>query len=910
MDFIGTPQKDILNQKKLLLSDWSTIYGLEGDDEIEVDMAVAIGGAGNDLLIGTSRFSTAAYFGSPRGVKIDLTTGKVEDGYGTIDTIQGIVKFQGSGQGDIFEGNEFFNEFWSMSLFDTVDGGGGIDRLRISLQNKAAVPTFTKTPSGWLIAYQDDFGQLKKIDSTAFEILEIYRGDVFEAWDLNAQPPRLIPPKSDKFEPIPNLPLSQEWKFGAWALEKIIATEDAGAWYYPTPSDYHAPGNLMPDMHNAALGDFNGDGFQDILIQWVYFPHVLPHDIDPLPTILWGSANGLVNKGSGVFPATTAMHQAYRTYAANLNGDGIDDYVTGAMTDPIWADATRTSIAYGSEPVSVVLGSASGNFTDISDRLQGQTLSKGIPNSPFDHASAVGDLNKDGIDDIFSGENLWVSNGQGAWLDKTTLVRQFVNGSPMSLDIGDLNNDGTNDILVLFQDFSLTRVVLLNDINASLKFTSVQLPIGYYGTNTKDNFAIIEDVNYDGLNDIVVAETRAKPYYIGSAIQLLIQQKNGTFVDETSARIDNSKLDQIGGEGNLFYLDANGDGLKDIIHSGDGIAIYLNDGKGKFTLYDSGLIPFLRMNQIDGYQNIDTENLVLPGTRANPVDDNHDGIIDLLVQAKKQSVTNLATEDQQVALYTIVSTGHEFNRHLSENLLGSQFADRIYGLAGNDLIDGASGEDWLSGGDGNDTLLGGAGNDELIGGLGNDSIEGGEGIDTLVLNGLSDHFLIRFNSDLQTYTVEATTGADGKDIFKGIEFVQFSDKKLAIQNIALAPPPIILISTTIELHNLSVIVDKNVLGPSAVLLKDIKESMTYTNGVLTKHTIDYAGNLFDYGQIDFLISTVTRDSEFTSEFTKEINDYLGSEVNIDYGTAVKLVGATSIDAIILTVAGADQNFVG
>ena len=113
-----------------------------------------------------------------------------------------------------------------------------------------------------------------------------------------------------------------------------------------------------------------------------------------------------------------------------------------------------------------------------------------------------------------------------------------------------------------------------------------------------------------------------------------------------------------------------------------------------------------------------------------------------------------------------------------------------------------------------------------------------------------------------------------------------------------------------ETHNLSVIVDKNVLGASATLLKDLTEYITYTNGAISKHTVEYAGLYFDYDQIDSLLTTVTRDGEFTSEFTKEINDYLGTELNIAYTTAVKLVGAASIDAVILTVAGADGNYVG
>ena len=115
---------------------------------------------------------------------------------------------------------------------------------------------------------------------------------------------------------------------------------------------------------------------------------------------------------------------------------------------------------------------------------------------------------------------------------------------------------------------------------------------------------------------------------------------------------------------------------------------------------------------------------------------------------------------------------------------------------------------------------------------------------------------------------------------------------------------------TYETHTLSVIVDKKVLGPDAVLLKGLKESMTITNGAITKHIVEYSGLTFDYSQIDSLITTVTRDGEFTAEFTKEINDYLGTEQNITYSVAVVIVGVASIDGIILSVAGADGNFVG
>ena len=73
--------------------------------------------------------------------------------------------------------------------------------------------------------------------------------------------------------------------------------------------------------------------------------------------------------------------------------------------------------------------------------------------------------------------------------------------------------------------------------------------------------------------------------------------------------------------------------------------------------------------------------------------------------------------------------------------------------------------------------------------------------------------------------------------------------------------------------------------------------------------MEYAGSIFDYDQIDSLITTVTRNDEFTSEFTKEINDYVNTELNITYPTALILIGTANIDEVLLRVAGADGTYV-
>jgi Ca2+-binding RTX toxin-like protein len=51
-----------------------------------------------------------------------------------------------------------------------------------------------------------------------------------------------------------------------------------------------------------------------------------------------------------------------------------------------------------------------------------------------------------------------------------------------------------------------------------------------------------------------------------------------------------------------------------------------------------------------------------------------------------------------------------------ENLVGSQYADKLFGNDADNRLDGGLGNDRLNGGGGNDVLIGGAGNDQLTGG--------------------------------------------------------------------------------------------------------------------------------------------------------------------------------------------------
>ncbi|HEX8215895.1 MAG TPA: hypothetical protein VF577_00395, partial [Allosphingosinicella sp.] len=67
-----------------------------------------------------------------------------------------------------------------------------------------------------------------------------------------------------------------------------------------------------------------------------------------------------------------------------------------------------------------------------------------------------------------------------------------------------------------------------------------------------------------------------------------------------------------------------------------------------------------------------------------------------------------------------------------ENLIGSNYNDKLVGNALDNRLVGGLGKDTLIGNAGNDRLDGGEGNDRLEGGDGNDRLEGGDGSDVMI----------------------------------------------------------------------------------------------------------------------------------------------------------------------------------
>ena len=87
------------------------------------------------------------------------------------------------------------------------------------------------------------------------------------------------------------------------------------------------------------------------------------------------------------------------------------------------------------------------------------------------------------------------------------------------------------------------------------------------------------------------------------------------------------------------------------------------------------------------------------------------------------------------------------------------------------------------------------------------------------------------------------------------------------------------------------------------------KTITKVGDVVIAHTVSYKGQVFSMAEVDALSMVVTRDGEFTGEFTAELNALAPETAGLGYSQLVTLVGSSNINAVLLHIAGSDGNYV-
>jgi VCBS repeat protein/FG-GAP repeat protein len=298
--------------------------------------------------------------------------------------------------------------------------------------------------------------------------------------------------------------------------------------------------NIGASPGSVAVGDFNGDGKQDLAA-------ALDRNVDAVPgmvAILLGDGAGNfsdpTNFDSQVTPSSIAVD--------DFNGDGKQDL---AVT------------SFNTRLVSILLGDGRGNFS-------------GPGNFNFNYYSnsvAAGDFNRDGKQDLAITQrtqpgNVLIMIGDGAG-NFSRMTNPSTSGVPYAMAVGDFNGDGNQDLAAAnFVSVMAGNVsILLGDGTGNF---SAALHSPFNAGAGQPGSIAVGDFDGDGNQDLAVAN---------ASLSILLGDGTGNFSGPTNLAAGNFP-------NSVAVGDFNGDGKQDLavanLNSAN-ISIFVGDGIGSFT---------------------------------------------------------------------------------------------------------------------------------------------------------------------------------------------------------------------------------------------------------------------------------------------------------------------------------------
>ena len=290
-----------------------------------------------------------------------------------------------------------------------------------------------------------------------------------------------------------------------------------------------------------AVGDFNGDGKQDLAVANLN---------DNTVTILLGDGMG------GFAPATaspiTAGTGPDSVAIGDFNGDGIQDLAVSNFT---------------SSGVTILLGNGQGGFA--------ATIGSPLTVGTNPGAVTTADFNGDGFLDLaianFHDNTVTVLLGNGSGVFTPPMGSPFAAGTgAFYISAGDFNGDGFQDLAIANYNGNNVTVLLGNGMGGFTAATGSPIGVG-----TNPGSLVVSDLNGDGIPDLAVTN------FTDGTVSVLKGSSTGTFTALT-----NSPFSARAQPDSVTAADFNGDGITDLVvaNRGGGLTVLLGVGTTAQTI--------------------------------------------------------------------------------------------------------------------------------------------------------------------------------------------------------------------------------------------------------------------------------------------------------------------------------------
>ena len=832
-DFYGTDDDDVIDASQLpedFNKAGDKIYPGKGNDEIiNIDGHEVVSSEGNDTYSGQN--IKLAFFFDPDAVTVNLLDGTAKDGYGGTDTITGkVFEVYLSPYGGKFTGTENYEKviIWGSNNIITT-GDGATDRVQIynslssdyniqkigediqiahktepieNIINGSALIVFSK--DGNQDVFDSDYYSLTPkavlqeeihsfTDTTmapGFTYAGVYKEPMIAVWDVHSTFTFDINQNGYK-EAI--IPMQKGYATGIDGTTPFIAfTVEDGKLVFDSEVN-----SLMPNTISARHFDYikiaGNDSLSVITTNHATDKEASRNSSSEVPPSELNliQVSGSDNDRESIFPKLPFPNSyssnlfedkykfavdAHAQAVGDINGDGLDDIVIGAMSD---------------SPYELI------QDTDGTFSINNQ--------------------------DIYSKLRLWPVTNADAGEGKNIML---------SINLSDVNGDGYDDLITGHGHGSTSSKVFINNNGVFSEDSMTNLPDSIYGIDNQMHMkTMANDFDHDGDIDLAVQWSRFEPYYGGNYIQILINDGTGNFADNTNSIPLNSTRDAYSTRLKWVepwqLIDINNDNHMDIAGSSINAQplVYYNDGKGNFEIHEINHFKGVGLYTSDN----ESETYSINGKPFLYEDFDQDGLFEYITYQVKYfddddneyfggnyaEATYSKSTFFRYEMNSKIGTGPNYSSdaaekgvpgfneqyYLNENTTAKEAVDagtyatglEHYLAEGKEAglktfapftkVHGYSGDDTIILREGDETAFGYAGKDSIEGGAGNDIIDGGKGIDTAIYKDSSSAYTLTANDDGTVSVVHAVPSEgftdEGSDTLTSIEKMQFSDQTLS-----------------------------------------------------------------------------------------------------------------------------------